>query len=120
MQGAVRTSVTLLVQYIGNTVIFLVTFFQLCFAVFRGRISATYPVVNLKDLSPIQKGLLHIVQFALTSFTTFGPNRVLLLSDASHSHDSSVYRPNAFKTSSVVIRAEGNATRDEGPEWSGP
>jgi len=40
-------------QYIGNTVIFLVTFFQLCFAVFRGRISATYPVVNLKDLSPI-------------------------------------------------------------------
>jgi len=44
-----------------------------------------------------KNGLLHIVQFALTSFTTFGPNRVLLPSDASLSHDSSVYRPNAFK-----------------------
>ena len=33
--------------------------------------------------------------------------------------DSAVYRPNASKTSSVVIRAEGNATRDEGPGWSG-
>ena len=29
-------------------------------------------------------------------------------------------RWNAFKTSSVVIRAEGYATHDEGPEWSGP
>ena len=36
------------------------------------------------------------------------------------SRDSSLYRPNAFKTSSVVIRAEGNAIRDEGREWSGP
>ena len=28
--------------------------------------------------------------------------------------------PNAFMTSSVLIRAEGSAPFDEGPEWSGP
>ncbi|HEY6770780.1 MAG TPA: DDE-type integrase/transposase/recombinase [Candidatus Sulfotelmatobacter sp.] len=27
--------------------------------------------------------------------------------------------PTAFKTSSVVIKLEGYATRDEGPQWSG-
>ena len=80
MQGAVRTSVTLLVQYIGNTVIFLVTFFQLCFAVFCGRISARKKLALAGSIQPNSKRANHtsILLSGVSLSPTLQPAKLVL------------------------------------------